>query len=60
MYRFFGPKFLDKHVYMQPSYPSAPASNAQPSMRTTFVPSTPPALCLNFLALFSLIKLAAM
>ncbi|CAN6906040.1 unnamed protein product [Brassica oleracea] len=28
----------------QPSYPPAPASNAQPSMRTTFVPSTPPAL----------------
>ncbi|ESQ43725.1 hypothetical protein EUTSA_v10005758mg [Eutrema salsugineum] len=27
----------------QPSYPPAPASN-QPSMRTTFVPSTPPAL----------------
>ncbi|CAH8310208.1 unnamed protein product [Eruca vesicaria subsp. sativa] len=28
----------------QASYPPAPASNAQPSMRTTFVPSTPPAL----------------
>ncbi|KAF3576252.1 hypothetical protein DY000_02031818 [Brassica cretica] len=28
----------------QPSYPPGPASNAQPSMRTTFVPSTPLAL----------------
>ncbi|KAJ0256748.1 WD40 repeat-containing protein [Hirschfeldia incana] len=28
----------------QPSYPPAPASNAQPSMRSTFVPSTPAAL----------------
>uniref|UniRef100_A0A1J3JSN5 Protein transport protein SEC31-like protein B n=1 Tax=Noccaea caerulescens TaxID=107243 RepID=A0A1J3JSN5_NOCCA len=28
----------------QPSFTPAPASNAQPSMRTTFVPSTPPAL----------------
>ncbi|CAH2062951.1 unnamed protein product [Thlaspi arvense] len=32
------------HQASQPSYPPAPASNAQPSMRTTFVPSTPPAL----------------
>ncbi|KAL1197597.1 transport protein SEC31-like protein B [Cardamine amara subsp. amara] len=28
----------------QPSFAPAPASNAQPSMRTAFVPSTPPAL----------------
>ncbi|KFK35498.1 hypothetical protein AALP_AA5G292600 [Arabis alpina] len=28
----------------QPSFPTAPASIAQPSMRTTFVPSTPSAL----------------
>ncbi|XP_010552746.1 PREDICTED: protein transport protein SEC31 homolog B-like isoform X2 [Tarenaya hassleriana] len=29
---------------LQPSFAPAPVSNAQPSMRTTFVPSTPPAL----------------
>ncbi|KAL0806033.1 hypothetical protein Bca101_098524 [Brassica carinata] len=37
-------QFVDYAVYMQPSYPPAPASNAQQSMRSTFVPSTPAAL----------------
>lgn len=37
-------QLVDYGVYMQPSFTPAPASNAQPTMRTTFVPSTPPAL----------------
>lgn len=37
-------QFVELVVYVQPTFAPAPASNAQPSMRTTFVPSTPPAL----------------